>query len=212
MRSLILSATALGLTLSGCAKPVLALSDDPRTRAAQCAVVATVSARVAIKDPKGHLPFDAQGRALHPALLAGVEGDGYDPAATAAVLKRLAEVEPAITSGKWQALVPACAAAYPDAAGPVELPEAPLDAQLGCSLIADFLGRTLQSQEANYVAELEPARAMRAKLDNRIGAKLANAGQTDRDDQKGARSRAMAGIVRAGSPGPVLAACVKRFG
>lgn len=210
MRSLILAAAALSLV--GCTKKELALSDDPQTRAAQCAVIATVQARVAIKDPKGHLPFDAQGRALHPALLAGVSGDTYDPAATSAVLKRLPEVQPAITSAKWQTLVPACAAASPDATGPVELPKAPLDAQLGCSLMADFLGRTLQSQEANYVAELEPARAMRAKLDNRIGAKLANAGKTDGDDQKGARSRAMAEIIRAGSPGPVLAACVKRFG
>ncbi len=127
------------------------------------------------------------------------------------MLKALPLAEPAITGGKWQALAPACDAAFPETRAEVKLPASTLDAQLGCSLLADYVEGALRNQEANYAADLKPVREMRLGLDNRIGALLAHAGKRDSADQKASRDKAMRAIVHAGPAGSVLDACVARY-
>lgn len=212
MRALILSAPILAIALSACAKkPDLALSDDPVTRAAQCGVVAIAGARLAQTDVRAPVPFETRARVLQYALLTGTSAPGFDADRAGAVLKALPAVEPAITGGKWQPLGTACDAAYPETTAPARLPGSSLDAQLGCSLLADYVETALRSQESRYAKDLDPIHRMRLGLDNSIGAKLARAGKTDGADQKASRDKAMNAIAHAGAAGDVLAACVTRF-
>jgi hypothetical protein len=202
---------APSLLLAGCGAPTLALSDDPVTKAAQCGVVAASFARTAQKDVKATLPFDARVRVLHYALLAATEGGGYDMTRAAEVLKTLPEVEPEVTGGKWQPLGPACELAFGETTAPPRLPANPLEAQLGCSQLADYVEGALQSQETTYAEALQPIHAMRLALDNRIGAKMQSAGKTDLVDQKRPRDKAMNAIVHAGAAAETLRQCVRRF-
>ncbi|MBU3079190.1 hypothetical protein [Sphingomonas quercus] len=212
MRALILSVSILALGLSACGKkPDLALSDDPVTRAAQCGVVATAGARLAQTDVRAPVPFETRARVLHYALLTGTTAPGFDADKAGAVLKALPAAEPAITGGKWQPLGTACDAAYPETTAPARLPASSLDAQLGCSLLADYVETALRTQESTYTKDLDPIHKMRLGLDNSIGAKLARAGKKDGEDQKASRDKAMNAIAHAGAASEVLAACVKRY-
>lgn len=212
MRAVMMAALMLALPLGGCGRPALALSDDPVTRAAQCAVTSTVQARLGQADVTAPLPFEAQVRVLHAALLAGSAGDTYDAGVAAAVLKTLPQVEPAISGGRWEMLVPACELAFPDMKARPELPAAVLDAQLGCSLLAQYVARALQSQQSSYADALGTLTRMRAALDDRIAARLADAGQTGAARQRDERARAMRAIVRGGAAKPMLDRCVEKYG
>ena len=123
---------AAAVLLAGCSadKP-LELPAAPVDRAASCAVVAAAQARTKTADFKAPLPLEAQGRILHYAMLAASEGEAFDAQVASAVSKRMGELEAGITKGKWQALIPACDAAYPVAAKTdVELPAGRTDALL----------------------------------------------------------------------------------
>lgn len=212
-RQKVAMAPGLALALAACGgPPALELAADPVQRAAQCGVVATTAARSAQTDVKADLPFATQVQVLHYALLAATDGNGgYDQARAGAVLKALPQAEPTVTEGQWQALVPACEAAFPHATAPARLPDGALDAQLGCALLADYVEGALQSQEVRYATDLQPIRQMRLGLDNRIGARLHQAGAADAEAQQAPRDRAMDRIVRAGAAAPMLATCVERF-
>lgn len=211
MRSLFALILVPSLLLSGCGAPTLALSDDPVTKAAQCGVVATSFARTAQADVKATLPFDARVRVLHYALFAATEGGGYDVSRAAAVLKTLPQVEREVTGGDWQALAPSCELAFSETTAPSRLLTDPLQAELGCSMLAAYVEGALQSQESVYADSLQPIHAMRLALDGRIGAKLQGAGKGDVAQQKGPRDAAMHRIVRVGAAADTLKACVRRF-
>src|SRR4051794_34057974 len=97
---------SLGLLLAACGGPkALALPGEPVDRAATCGVVATASARGATADIQASLPIAAEGHILHYALL-GASADGSFSSETAgAIVKRMPQLEPNITEGKWQALI-----------------------------------------------------------------------------------------------------------
>ena len=151
-------AAAVALVLATCGPKTLALPADPIDRAATCGVIAAVEARAATDDIKASLPFAAQGRIIHYALLAGAEGGSFSTARAAAVNDRMGALEPAIIKGKWQTLLPACRAAFPAAAvSDVRLPSDSLQARLGCDALGDFLVKTINKLSLDHQQKLDAA-------------------------------------------------------
>ena len=208
------SLLVLAILLASCGGPKsLTLPTEPVDRAATCGVVATASARRATADIQAPLPIAAEGRILHYALL-GASADGRFSSATAGdVVKRMPALEPGITGGQWQGLVPACQAAFPDAEkADVALPADKLDAELGCEGLAKFVATALEPAKSRYAGPLADYRRLAQKIGDRVGPALrARAGGTIAA-QRAAEDKAMAKVVRAGSPIPVLAECARRFG
>ncbi|HEY0313975.1 MAG TPA: hypothetical protein VGC56_15975 [Allosphingosinicella sp.] len=202
------------LLAAGCGGPkALALPDEPVARAATCGVVATATARGATADIKAPLPIAAEGHILHYALLAASPDKGFSSETAGAVVQRMRSLEPEVTGGKWQDLVPACRAAFPEAEkSDAALPADRLDAQLGCSGLAQFTATALEPAKSTYGAQLGEYRRLRARLSDKMGPALRARAGTAPGAQRRAEGEAMAKIVRAGSPVAVLAACAARFG
>src|SRR3546814_10718881 len=97
-----ISVTAAGAALlfSACGPKALTLPEQPVDRAATCGVVAATEARAATPDIKQPLPFTAQGRILHYALLAGAEGEEFSAETATAVNQRMSDLQEEITSGE----------------------------------------------------------------------------------------------------------------
>ncbi|HMC93070.1 MAG TPA: hypothetical protein VKI45_11475 [Allosphingosinicella sp.] len=211
---LVTPAVLLSLALGGCGGPkALTLPTEPVDRAATCGVVATAAARGATADIQAPLPIAAEGRILHYSLL-GASSDGrYSSETAGAIVKRMSVLEPQITSGKWQELAPACKAAFPEAeASEVALPKDRLDAQLGCSALAQFMATALEPAKSRYAGALADYRRLRGKLSDRLGPGLRARVGSSTAAQRAAEDKAMAAIARAGSPVAVLAECAARFG
>ena len=204
---------AVSLTLAACGPKQLALPDDPIDRAATCGVVAVAKARKDVNTIQGPLPFDAQLGVIHYALLAGAGDKGFSQEEAAAVAKRMPELADTVTAGKWEALEPACAEAFPASApkAPPTLPGPKAEQQLGCFMLADFLRTALASQDANYGDQLSTLGALRRSLDTKLGARFAAKGQSDADAQKSARDTALGDMARAGPPAPMLKLCLAQF-
>lgn len=202
------------LLLTGCGGPkTLTLPEEPVARAATCGVVATAAARGATADIKAPLPIAAEGHILHYALLAATADKSFSSETAGAVVQRMRSLEPEITAGKWQDLVPACRAAFPDAEKrDAVLPAAKLDAQLGCSALAQFTATALEPAKAQYGAQLGDYRRLRARLSDKMGPALRVRAGSAPGAERRAEGEAMAKIVRAGSPIAILAACTARFG
>lgn len=209
---LLLGATAL--TLAGCGERALELPADPIEKAATCGVVTAVDAREKTKTIQGALPLEAQGRIVHYAMLAGATGDAFEPSKAAAVVKRMPELEKPVTGSKWKDAIGPCGQAFPAtvASAPINLPKDPLDAELGCSGVADFLGRGLQTTDEAAIKQITTYNDLRAKLDDSIGTKLKAGGQSGPEAQQAARYKAMATMIKLGPPTKVLDACVKTYG
>jgi hypothetical protein len=204
----------LALAAMSCGGPKpLTLPSEPVDRAATCGVVATAAARRASADIKTSLPIAAEGRILHYALL-GASSDGRFSSETAgAIVQRMRALEPEVTGGDWPALAPACKAAFPDAdRADVVLPKERLDAQLGCSVLAQFVATALEPAKAQYGNQIADYRRLRGRLSDRVGPDLRARVGGSVEAQRGAEAEAMAKIVRAGSPAATLAECAKRFG
>ncbi len=93
MRALVAAVSAAAL-LAGCGGPkALTLPEDPIDRAATCGVVAAAEARAGSPDIKAALPFEAQGRILHHALVAASEGGSFSGQKASAVSKRMSELQ-----------------------------------------------------------------------------------------------------------------------
>jgi hypothetical protein len=201
------------LILAGCGKKEVALPADPIQRAATCGVVATADARRASANVEAKLTLEQQGRILHYALLAAADGGGFDQDRSAAVIKAMPSLGDKVTTGKWEPLIAACEAAYPatKASGAVTLPADTFTAQAGCHDLADFVTSALRTQEADYIDRIRPYDAMERKLDDRMGSKLQQRGLSQAQGAE-ARDKAMAEMIRLGSPIAVLEACEKRFG
>ena len=209
MRSLATIAVGLALPLAACGPKAITLPDDPIERAATCGVVAAAGARAGSKDIAAPLPFAAQGRIMHYALLAGVENGSFTKDRAAAVVDRMPKLEASITGNKWASLPPACAAAYPATARQaIELPKDARTSQLGCYMLADFLTTALRGQESKYKSDMERLDALERRLDARIGGTVKGLGFSA---MQAARQKALATMIGLGTPMAVTDACVARY-
>jgi predicted small lipoprotein YifL len=204
---------ALALALAGCGgSEPLALPSDPVDRAATCGVVAAAGARVAVNDMNADLPLEAQGRILHYGMLAASEGGEFKAQTASDVSHRMAALQDKITQGKWQALPPSCAAAFPATTKPAAaLPAAPLDAQLACEELAGFLDSAIPD-EKGYGNELAEYRRLRRELNDALAPRLRARAGSQMPAQQAARRKALAAAAQLGPPIPVMQACLKRFG
>jgi hypothetical protein len=204
---------AAALLLGGCGGPkALVLPEDPIDRAATCAVVAAAEARLASSDVKASLPLAAQGKIVHYALLAASRDGQFDAATANAVNGRMKALQGQVTAGKWQALVQPCAEAFPATANAApDLPKSPLDAQLSCEELAEFMSSAFEGQ-ASSAHELAQYRNLRRTLNDRLAPSLkARVGQRLEAQQAEGR-KALARAAGLGAPTAVLDACLKRFG
>jgi hypothetical protein len=207
------SAVLAAFALASCGGPkALTLPADPVDRAATCGIVAAAEAR-AIADINQALPLAAQGRILHYALLAASANGRFSAETAGAVSKRMNALQADVTNGKWQDLAPACRAAFPAAAGTeASLPDDRLDAQLGCSELAQFAATALEADRAHYEPQVSDYRRLRARLSDRMGPALRGRVGSDLTAQRKASDKALAEIAQKGSPVAVLDLCLKKFG
>jgi hypothetical protein len=209
-----LGSVAVAFALASCGGPkALTLPADPVDRAATCGIVAAAEARSgATADFNQSLPIAAQGRIVHYALL-GASADGHFSAETAnAISHRMSALQAEVTNGKWQDLAPACRAAFPAASAEAGLPDDRLDAQLGCSELAQFTATALEADKAHYGPQLAEYRRLRTRLSDRLGPALRGRAGPDLTAQRKAGDKALAGIAQHGSPVAVLDLCLKKFG
>lgn len=216
MKTLSLTLPAIALILAGCGPKTLALPTDPVEQAAMCGVVAGAAARAGqtpaeIAKP---LPLDAQGRILHYALLAGAAEEPFSQDRVAAVVALMPKIGNRVIEGKWQALAPACAAAYPQSqvTVPIELPADGLNTQLSCYTLSAFVDKALAAQRSTYAADMKLQDDLRRKLDGKIGSRLAAQGKDSAETQAQGRSERLAAAAKLGPPMQVLAACAARYG
>ena len=211
-KMVLLIVAGLGMP-AGCGPRALSLPADPVDRAATCGVVATIEARAATRDIKAPLALEAQEHVLHYALLAGAEGESFSTERSNAVLKRMPELQEAISEGKWQELVPACREAFPQAqASEVKLPGSSVDARLQCDELGDFLSRALKSQGAHHAARLNDYEALARNINRTLGPGLRARAGSDLKAQREERRKALAKAARLGSPSAVMKQCVERYG
>jgi predicted small lipoprotein YifL len=203
---------ALAPSLAACGSKPLALPEQPVDRAATCGVVAAAEARLAVTDVKSPLPLAAHGRIVDHALLAASEGGEYDPETANAVSRRMLAIQDRVTGGDWQALSPACKAAYPVAEKTdIVLPEERFAAQLQCNELAQFLGKALAAQESDYRNELASWRHLHDRLNDAIAPGLTAKAGPDLKAQLKARHKALAEASRLGAPTAIMARCLERF-
>lgn len=214
MMGRVASVVALAVSLASCGGPkALSLPTDPVDRAATCGVVAAAEARSATADINQPLTLQAQGHILHYALLAASDDGRFSAETAGAVSKRMSALQAEVTSGKWQDLGPACRAAFPVAVatGDVELPKDRLNAELGCSELAQFTATALES-DTHYAGQVRQYRQLRAKLSDHMGPALRTRIGANLTAQRTAGDKALAAIVQLGSPVVVLDQCLKTFG
>ena len=210
-----ISATAAGAAflLSACGPKALTLPEQPVDRAATCGVVAATEARAATPDIQQPLPFTAQGRILHYALLAGAQGEEFSAETATAVNQRMSDLQEEITTGEWQALVPACASAFPATEKTeVTLPADNFEAGLACDELGDFMSMALRSQEVEYASQLGEYSDLAREFDATLGPGLRSRAGAGLPAQQQARRVALADAAKLGPPVMVMRQCVERFG
>ena len=214
MRPAVLALSACAAMLASCGPKALSLPDDPIARAATCGVVAAASARAGSAVAQAPLAFADQGHVMHYAMLAGAQGDRFDQAKAAAVVKRMSDIESGITEAAWPTLVEPCKAAFPQAqaSGPIALPRDPVRARLGCYMLSDFLTSALRSQRATYRHEMDAYDALERDLDVSIGKAMTQRGGVSFGRMQEVRLDALAAAVKLGPPMAVMDACLKRYG
>src|SRR5438046_1465920 len=149
-RSFALIPLATALVLGSCGEKTPELPADPLDQAATCGVVAAATERQ-LAGAKGDLPAEAQVRILHYAMLYASSGPSLDQDKVNKVSARMPALFDQTIKGKWQTLVPKCAALFP-AAGVRQptLPNKPLDSMLQRYVLEDFLGEALSEQVGSY--------------------------------------------------------------
>ena len=216
MRRLPAAAAALSLALSGCGgEKALTLPAEPVDRAATCAIVAAAEARAAASvDVSQPLPLEGQGRILHYPLLAASEGGRFSADVAKQVNARMQALQDEVTSGRWQALAPACAEAFPAAAeaGEPKLPAERFESQLACVELTEFLATALEPQASAYGGKLTEYRRLRRELNDAMGAGMRGRAGGDIEAQRRVRDEGLAAAAQLGSPTAVAEACLARFG
>lgn len=212
MKALLAAAALSAFVLASCGKKTLTLPEDAIDRAATCGVVAAAGARLATNIQQV-LPFEAQSEIMHHALIGASEGGEFSGETATRVSRRMSELEGGVTGGKWQELVPACKAAYPQTAKTeITLPTTRFDAQLGCNELADFMVTALAEQESDYGNELAEYRKLTRKLENPLVPGLRSRAGADLKAQQVVRRKAVAAFSSLGPPVVVLKQCIARFG
>ena len=212
MRSIFLLALPALALVAGCGKARLTLPDDSVDRAATCAAVNASAQRAATTDVSAPLSLEQQGKVLHYALLAGAETPEFAQDKAAAVVKRMGEVADKVTGASWQGLVQPCADAYPATqVKDITLPDDPLNAGLGCYMLADFFNGAMARQPA-YSNDLSAYFKMKQKLDPKIASLLARRGIRSTAAVQKQRRQALSIAANLGPPLPVLKACLAKFG
>jgi len=214
MRSVALLALPVLLIAVGCGPKTLVLPEDPVERAATCGVIEAATARDSSGDPVGKpLPLETQGRILHYALLAASAGKGYDASIAVAVVKQQTAMADRVTAGKWQALRAPCAAAFPAVAKtPTSLPGDAMTATLGCDELATFMRTALARQSYAFNDTLEDYRTLNRVLDQPSAVLFVRRGIMKLPARLAERNKALARIVKLGSPVPMLKLCTARYG
>ncbi len=200
-------------TLSSCGKPAVALPEDPVQLAATCGVIAAAAIDKQSTVAGTRMGVADSGRILHYALLAGAKGGSFTNDAAAAVVDAMPTLQHDVTRAKWDTLVAPCNEAFPAAAPgkqPV-LPDDALQAQLGCSALGTWLSKALAAKESDYGADLTRYRRFGTDIEPAVVTKLKARGSTSDNAVKAERDKAMAAIVEAGSPVPVMNACIAKF-
>ncbi|MDB5670949.1 MAG: hypothetical protein JWO25_1908 [Alphaproteobacteria bacterium] len=214
MKRLATSALATAFLLTACGgSKTLTLPDQPIDRAATCGIVAAAQARVAMTDIKKPLPFEAQGKILHYATIAASDTGTFEPQTANSVSARMPALQAHVTEGKWQTLLPACAAAYPAAEiKDVTLPASRTDALLACDELAGFVTIALDGQNSIYGHQLYEYRQLKNTLDHSLVAGLRARAGSGLAAQQAERRKAMAKASALGSPVAVLDQCKAKFG
>jgi hypothetical protein len=212
MRSFVLGTAVAATVLSGCSERTPKLPADPVDRAATCGLIAAATEREAA-GVKGELSADAQGRIFHYPLLAASQGASFDDARANAVFKRMPELFDNVIQGKWQALRPACAAAYPatEVAHPT-LPARPLDSMLQCYVTVEIMRKALGNQGAAYTEAVTGYGVLATRIDAKVSPALARAGIKGGNALRDRRAKALAAAAKLGQPPAVIQACAKKYG
>lgn len=197
--------------LSACGEKTPKLPTDPLDRAAACGVVAAASEREAV-GLKGDLPADGQARILHYAMLYASTGSALDQGKVNAVSKRMPALFDQTIKGKWQALRPACAQAFPPSQvrQPL-LPAKPLDSMLDCYVLADFLRKVLSEQGGSYGAAVNDYGMLKDRLDTRMAPLVRAAGLRNGPSFQQKRQEALAAAAKLGQPPAVISACERKY-
>lgn len=207
----IFAAAWVSLVLAGCAKSPPTLPADPIDKAAACGVVtaATERQRAGVK---GELPADAQARIFHYALLAGSQGPRFDNDRADAVFKRMPQLFDSTIKGKWPALQPECASAFPEAQiGHPKLPTSSLDGVLQCYVLTDFMRKALGDQGAAYTEAVVKYGALTQRLDVKMAPMLKQAGIGNGPEWQARRAEALTVAAKLGQPPAVIAACDAKY-
>lgn len=206
------AALAAAFLLAGCARKPPTLPDDMVEKAATCAVVAAATER-GEAGAKGNLSADAQARIFHYALLAGANDDGFDDAKAQAVFQREPKLFDATIKGEWRVLQPACTAAFPPTrVTKPALPDKPLDSELQCYVLVDFLRKAFGSLGGTFGETSTQDGVLADRLDAKVSPSLAKAGVGSGAALQAKRAEALAAAAKLGQPPAVVAACRARYG
>lgn len=211
-RELLILPLSSALMLAGCARQGPQFPTDPLDQAATCGVVTAASEREAA-GAKGELPADAQARILHYAMLYASTGKALDPDKVNAVSKRMPALADQTIKGKWKALQPTCASAFPATRikQPV-LPAKPFDAMLQCDALAEFLRKALSDQGPTYALAANEYGTFIEKLDLKFSVALRAAGLRNGEALQRKKQEGLAAAAKLGQPPAVLQACEKAYG
>ena len=197
--------------ISACSEKTPLLPTEALDRAATCGVVAAAGEREAA-GANGDLPADAQARILHYAMLYASTGPALDQDKVNAVSKRMPALFDRTIRGKWRALRPACAQAFPPSQmRQPELPAKPVDSMLQCYVLADFVRKVLSEQGSSYAAASNDYRTLRDRLDIKLVPVLRAAGLRNGPVLQHKRLEELAAAAKLGQPPAVIAACEKKY-
>lgn len=211
MHKVIAASVTAALLLAGCGEKMPDLPSEPVARAATCGVIEAASERETA-GVKGDLSADAQARILHYAMLYASEGKSFDKARVNVVSRRMPQLFDDTIKGKWQALRPTCADAYPPTriARPA-LPTDRLESALECYALADFLRKVLSDHGSTYVAAIAGYDRLTGKLDMTMAPAVRAAGLHNGTQLDDRRDEALAAATKRGQPSGLLAACEAKY-
>lgn len=209
--SIVLALGVAATMLSGCGEKTPTLPTNALDRAATCGVVTAASEREAA-GAKGELSADAQARILQYAMLYASTGGALDPDKVNAVSARMPALFDQTIKGKWHALRPACAQAFPPSQvrQPL-LPTKPLDSMLDCYVLADFLRKVLGEQGGSYGQAVNAYSALKDRLDTKMAPLVRAAGLRNGPAFQQKRQEALAAAARLGQPPAVISACERKY-
>lgn len=207
----VIAPLAISLALAGCGEKTPDLPADPLDQAAACGVVAAATERQQA-GAKGDLPAEGQLRILHYAMLYASTGRSLDPDKVNKVSARMPALFDQTIKGKWQALVPKCAALFP-AAGVRQptLPSKPLDSMLQCYVLADFLRKALSEQGGSYGLAANDYSALKDRLEAKLTPAMRAAGLHNGPALQQKRLEELAAATRLGQPPAVIGVCRKAY-